>query len=107
MVFGSKKMLQIDLGDAKDEAEKLVNFLNSKLKIDATFNQNKITVDSEKLSPDELQHAANKFIYHQHLNNLYWVSIQGNTVKINKFKNAKKPEKNRKPGLSPTFAHGF
>ncbi len=107
MVFGSKKILQIDLGEAKDETEKLVNFLKSKLEIDVAFNQNKITVDSEKLSPEELQHAVNKFIYHQHLNNLYWVSIQGNTVKINKFKNAKKPEKNRKPGLSPTFAHGF
>ncbi len=107
MVFGSKKTVQIDLGEANDEAEKLVNFLNSKLKINAAFNQNKITVDSDKSSPEELQHAVNKFIYHQHLNNLYWVSMQGSTVRINKFKNVKKPDKNKKPGLSPTFAHGF
>lgn len=107
MVFSSKKTLQVDLGEANDEAEKLVNFLNSKLKIAAVFNQRKITIDSEKLSSEDLQHTVNKFIYHQHLNNLYWVSTQGNTIKINKFKNAKKPDKNRKPGLSPTFAHGF
>jgi len=107
MVFGSKKTLQVDLGELKDEQEKLASFLNSKLKVNATYSQNKITVESEKISPTELEHAVNKFIYHQHLNLYHFVSIEGNTVKINKFKNAKKPEKNKKPGLSPTFAHGF
>jgi hypothetical protein len=106
-LFGSKKTLQVDLGDLKDESEKLASFLNSKLKLNVTFSQSKVTVDSEKTSPEELKRAVNKFIYHQNLNCQYWVSTKDKTVKINKFKNAKKPEKSRKNGTSPTFAHGF
>ena len=106
-LFRSKKALQVDLGDLKDENEKLASFLNSKFKLNVTFSQNKVTIDPEKTSPEELKHAVNKFIYHQNLNCQYWVSTKGKTVKINKFKNAKKPEKTRKNGTSPTFAHGF
>ena len=106
-LFRSKKTLQVDLDDLKDENEKLASFLNFKLKLNVTCSQNKVTVDSEKTSTEELKHAVNKFIYHQNLNCHYWVSIKGTTIKINKFKNAKKPEKIRKNGTSPTFAHGF
>ena len=106
-LFRSKKALQVDLGDLKDENEKLASFLNSKFKLNVSRGQNKVTVDPEKTSPEELKHAVNKFIYHQNLNCQYWVSTKGKTVKINKFKNAKKPEKTRKNGTSPTFAHGF
>jgi hypothetical protein len=107
MLFGSKKTPQVDLGDFEGEKEKLVSFLNSKLKVNVTCSQNKVTVDSEKVSPDELEHAVTKFFYHQHLNQTYYASTNGNTVKINRFKNVKKPEKPRKHGTSPTFAHGF
>ena len=107
MPFGSKKTLQVDLGELTDEKDKLTSFLNSKLKINLTYSQNKLSIDSETLSPEDLERAVNKFVYHQHLNRLYWVSLEGRTVKINKFKNAKKPEKVRKNPTSPTFAHGF
>ncbi len=107
MPFGLKKPLQVDLGDLHDEKEKLTSFLNTKLKTNIVYSQNKLTVESETLSPQELEHAVNKFIYHQNLNNAYWVSLEGRSVKINRFSNAKKPDKNKKPGLSPTFAHGF
>ena len=107
MVFGSKKTLQVELGDMKDEREKLTSFLNSKLSVDAECGQNKLTVNSETLSPEELEKTVNKFVYHQKLNSTYWVSLKGNTVLVNKFKNAKKPDKTRKHGTSPTFAHGF
>jgi len=107
MLFKLKKTLQVDLGDLADEKEKLTSFLNSKLKINVEYSQNKLSVDSEGLSPEDLERAVNKFVYHQNLNRLYWVSIKGNAVKINKFKNAKKPEKTRKNPTSPTFAHGF
>lgn len=64
-------------------------------------------MDSAKLSPLELQRALNKFVYRRNLNGTHWISLEGSVVKINKFQNAKKPEKNKKPGTSPTFAHGF
>lgn len=107
MPFGIKRMLQVDLGDLHDEKDKLTSFLNSKLKVSASYGENKLWIDSEQLSPEELEHAVNKFVYHQNLNRAYWVSIEGKTIKINRFKNAKKPDKNKKPGTPPTFAHGF
>ena len=108
MVFGNhKSKLQVDLGDLQGEKEHLSSFLHSSLKVDATSSQNKLSVESEELSPQELQRVVNKFVYRRNLNGTHWVSLEGSVVKINKFKNAKKPEKNKKPGTSPTFAHGF
>ena len=108
MLFGKpKNKLQVDLGDLQDEKELLSSFLHSNLKVEATSSQNRLALDSEELSPQELQRVVNKFVYRQHLNGTHWVSLEGSVVKINKFKNAKKPEKNKKPGTSPTFAHGF
>ena len=107
MPFGSKKTLHVDLGELTDEKDKLSSFLNSKLKVNLTFSQNRLSVDLETLSPEDLERAVNKFVYHQNLNRLYWVALEGRTVKINKFKNAKKPEKRNKNPTSPTFAHGF
>jgi hypothetical protein len=105
--FGLKKRPEVDLSDFEDDREKLASFLNSKLNVNVTFSQNKLTTDSKEITTSELAHGVTKFIYHQHLNQQYWVSLNGNTVKINRFKNVKKPEKPRKHGTSPTFAHGF
>ena len=108
MVFGShKNKLQVDLGDLQDEKEHLVSFLQSALKVEATESHNKLSLDSEKLSAQELQRIVTKFVYRRKLNGAHWVSLDGSVVKINTFKNTKKPEKNKKPGTSPTFAHGF
>ena len=107
MLFGVKRTLQVDLGELHDEKDKLTSFLNSKLKVNAAYSQNRLSIDSEKLSPQELEHAVNKFVYHQNLNAVYWVSLEGRCVKINRFKNSKKPEKSGKHPTSPTFAHGF
>jgi len=108
LLFGNhKNKLQVDLGDLQGEKEHLSSFLHSSLKVDATSSQNKLSVESEELSPQELQRVVNKFVYRRNLNGTHWVSLEGSVVKINKFKNAKKPEKNKKPGTSPTFAHGF
>jgi hypothetical protein len=106
VVFGLKRSLQVDLGDLHDEKDKLTRFLNAKLKVNVAYSQNKLLMVAEKLSPQELEHAVNKFVYHQNLNAAYWVSLEGRTVKIKRFKNAKKAEK-KKPGTPPTFAHGF
>ncbi|MFB3888356.1 MAG: hypothetical protein ACE14S_02630 [Candidatus Bathyarchaeia archaeon] len=107
MLFGLKRPLQVDLGELHDEREKLISFLNARLRINVVYDQNRLAVDSPTLTAEELQHAVNKFIYRQNLNFVYWVSLEGRTVKINRFKNAKKPEKNKKPGTPPHFAHGF
>ena len=105
--FGHTKTLQVDLGELTDEKDKLTSFLNSKLKINLTYSQNRLSVESEALSPEDLERAVNKFVYRRNLNGTHWVSLEGSIVKINKFKNAKKPEKSRKNPTPPKFAHGF
>jgi hypothetical protein len=98
----------VDLGELHDEREHLSSFLRSILKIDVTSKGNELLVASEELSPQELKRTVRKFVYHRNLNNIYWVSLKGDVVKINKFKsNTKKPKK-RKTGETPAmFPHGF
>ncbi len=108
MLFGKPaNKMQIDLGDLQGEKERLSGYLHSSLNVDATSSQNRLSVDSDEISSQELQRVVNKFVYRRNLNGTHWVSLEGSVVKINKFKNAKKPEKIRKNPTSPRFAHGF
>jgi len=98
----------VDLGELKDERESLSSFLRSKLKVDVTSSGNKVLVDSENLSPQELKRMVNKFVYHRNLMNKYWVALESNVVKINKFKHAEKKEKRKRKGTPPsTIKHGW
>jgi hypothetical protein len=99
----SRKELQVDLGDLQNEKEHLSSYLQSNLKVSVVPVENKLTVNSEKLSAQELQRVVTKFVYHRNFNTTLWVSIEGTTVKINRFKsNAKKKEKHKKNMLHQT-----
>jgi phosphate starvation-inducible protein PhoH len=92
---------QVDLGDLRNEKEQLSSFLQSKLKVAVNQAGNKLTVNSEKLSVQELHRAVTKFVYRRNLNSTHWASIEGTTVKINRFKGtAKKKEKHNKNSSS-------
>jgi hypothetical protein len=85
------------LGDLQNEKEHLSRFLQSKLKVTVTPARNKLTVNSEKLSAQELHHVVTKFVYRRNFNTTHWVSIEGTTLKIKRFKRkAKKNEKQKK-----------
>jgi phosphoribosylformylglycinamidine (FGAM) synthase-like amidotransferase family enzyme len=88
--------LQVDLGDLSEEKQHLTEFLKSTLKVEVSSNQGKLELDSEKIQPQELQRVVTKFVYKRNLNSAYWVSMEGSTAKINRFKGAKKPEKDKK-----------
>jgi len=113
LLFGHKDKRQpehqIDLGDLEDEKENLSTFLQSHFKISATTaGKNKLKVNSQRLSLKELQHAVTKFVYHRNLNNTHWVSAEGTTVKINRFKGKeKKKEKKDKDTLHQTPAQSW
>ena len=97
----------MNLGELKDERESLASFLRTALKVGVTSQENNVLVDSEKSSPQELQRLVNKFIYHRKLNNKYWTSLEGGTVRINNFKVAK-GEGPKKKGIQPaTIKHGW
>lgn len=98
----------MDLGELKDERESLSDFLRVTLKVEVTSDGNNVFVDSEKLSSEKLERLVNKFVYRRHLNNRYWVALEGSVIKINKFKGEKKSEKQKKEGTLPsTIKHGW
>lgn len=93
----SSTELQVDLGDLDNEKERLSGFLESNLQVSVVSSHNKLTVNSKKLSVRELQRVVTKFIYRKNLNLTHWVSIEGATVKINRFKGtAKKKERHKR-----------
>ncbi len=96
MLFGHKNRFQVDFGDLQNEKEGLSNFLQSNLKVSVASDENKLIVNSEKLSVLELQQAVAKYVYRHNLSRTHWVSVQDKTVKINRFKGAKKKEKPKK-----------
>ena len=107
MLFGRKNKgrneFRIDLGDLENEKENLSIFLQSNLKLTVAFTQKSLAVTSENLSVQDLKRIVTKFVYHRHLSNTHWVSIEGATVKINRFKSAeKKKEKRKKESLHQT-----
>jgi hypothetical protein len=110
--FGHKntrqKELQVDLGDLQNEKEHLSSFLQLHLKVSVAPVENKLTVNSEKLSAQELQRIVTKFVYRRNFNSTHWVSIEGTIVKINRFKGtAKKTEKHKKNTRHQTAAQSW
>ena len=88
--------LQVDLGDLQNEKEHLTSFLQLHLKVSVSQVEDKLRVDSETVSLQELRHVVNKFVYHRDLNSTNWVSIEGSTIKINRFEVIEKKEKHDK-----------
>jgi hypothetical protein len=108
LLFGHKNKLQVDLGDLHKEIENLSRFLQTSLKVRVFPNLNKLTIDSEALSPQDLQKAVTKFVYRRNLNSMYYASLDGSVVEISEFKTkGKKPEKRNKNVTPPHMAHGF
>ena len=99
----------MDLGDLQDEREHLTSFLNTKLKIAFTPAQNKVISDSDGVTPQDLERAVNKFIYHRNLNGSHWISLEKNTVKINTFKHKEKKHEKQKKDVTTasTISHGW
>ena len=111
MFFGHKNKpqmeLKVDLGDLQNEKENLTSFLQLHLKVSVSQVEDKLRVDSEKVSVQELEHVVNKFVYHRDLNGTHWVSVEGATVKINRFKVIEKKEKHEKEPPHQTAAQSW
>ncbi len=111
MFFGHKNKsqieLKVDLGDLQNEKENLTSFLQLHLKVSVSQVQDKLRVDSEKVSVQELQHVVTTFVYHRDLNGTHWVSVEGATVKINRFKVTEKKETHEKEPPHQTAAQSW
>jgi len=102
-----KHKLTVDLGKLNAKKEFLSNFLDSKLENEVTLSGNKIFVTQDSLSPEDLKTLVNKFVYHQHLNHKFWVALEGNVVKVNKFKRNEKKDKEKQGPIPSTIKHGW
>jgi hypothetical protein len=108
LLFRRKNKLKVDLGELRNEGNNLSIFLHSNLKVDVTTKGNELLVNSDELSSHALKRTVRKFVYHQNLNNTYWVTLKGGVVKINKFEVAKKHRKRKKEGTPPSIIkHGW
>ena len=108
VLFRRKNKLKVDLGELHDEMENLSSFLHSGLNVGVTPRGNELVVDSDKITSHELKRTVRKFVYHQHLNNTYWVSLKDSLVKINRFKDDKRNKKRKKEGTTPSIiTHGW
>jgi len=103
MLFGRKNRLQVDLGDLQNEKERLAKFLQSNLNTSVTPQKDTLILDSENLSAIELQKAVVKYVHSHNLSRGYWVSVEGKTVKFNRFRGAKKKEKQKKASASQSL----
>ncbi len=99
--------LKVDLGDLVNEKEYLTNFLQLHLKVSISQAGDMLMVESEKVSLQDLQHVVNKFVYHRDLNGTHWVSVEGSTVKINRFKVIEKKTKPEKEPPHQTAAQSW
>ena len=102
---------EVDLGDLQNEREHLSSFLQSNLRVIVVPVENKLILNSEKLSLQELQRLVTKFVYRRNFNSTHWASIEGTTVRINRFKVTapKKKVKTKKnmPHQTPTQSWGL
>ena len=108
LLFGHKSKPQVDLGELAKERERLISFVQTSLKAPTTLIGNRLTIESEKVSAQELQHLVTKFIYKRNINNTYYVSVDGSIVRISVFKGAdKKLEKEKKGASHQTAAQSW
>ena len=102
-----KHKLTVDLSKLDANKESLSSFLVSKLETEVTLSGNKIFVTQDSLSPEALKTLVNKFVYHQHLNHKFWVALEGDVVKVNKFKRYEKKDEQKQGPIPSTIKHGW
>jgi len=95
-LFGHKKELHVDLGDLQKEKDHLNDFLQTHLKVTVAQSSDKLTVEGDKLSLQELAAVVNKFIYHRKLNGTHYVFASGSTAQIKRFEHDKKKKETHK-----------
>jgi hypothetical protein len=96
-----QKKLQVDIGDLQDQKEHLKASLETHLKTTVYPVKDKLAVDEDKVSMTDLHHAVKKYVYGKGLNNTHYITIEGSTVKINRFKGHDK-DKHKKDKEKPT-----
>jgi|SRR5208337_745293 len=92
---GKKRQFKVDLHELENEKESLASYLRTRLEGSVASSGSEVIV-SGNLSAKELERKVNKFVYSQELSNKYWVALEGEIVKVHKFKHHEEKRKRRK-----------
>jgi hypothetical protein len=96
------------MGDLQNEKANLTSFLQSTLNVSAVAQgENKLTVDSEKLTVLELHQAVTKYIHRHNLSRTHYASVQDKTVKINRFEGSKKKKEKHSKNASQSITQSW
>ena len=103
----SQSPVRVEMNDLDGEKESLANFLHKHFKLDSSLNQQGLELNGADVSTYELLRMVSKFVNSKGLNRTHWVNVEGNAVKINRFKHDKKEKKNRHALTPSTIKHGW
>ena len=103
----SQGHVKVEMNDLDSEKESLANFLHKHFKIDSSMNQEGLELKGAEVSTYELLRMVNKFVNSKGLNRTHWANVEGNAVKINRFKHENKEKKNKHPVTAATIKHGW
>jgi hypothetical protein len=105
-----QKKLQVDLGDLQEQKEHLKSNLETHLKVTVYLDKARLAVDESKVSMTDLHHAVKKYIYGKGFNTTHYITLEGSTLKINRFKGHDKDKHKKdkeKPSQSLTQSWGL
>jgi len=96
------------MGDLQDEKNHLINYIQVHLKVAAIPGRDKLVVESENVTLSDLHHAVKKYVASRH-GVTHYVSLEGSTVKINRFKGREKKKEKHDKGFhqTPTQSWGL
>ena len=103
----SQSHVKVEMNDLDAEKESLANFLHKHFKLSSSLNQQGLELSGADVSTYELLRMVNKFVNSKGLNRTHWVNVEGNAVKINKFKHRDKEKKNKHPVTASMIKHGW
>jgi hypothetical protein len=106
-MFKSQSRIKVEMNDLDSEKESLANFLHKHFKLNSSLNQQGLELNGADVSTYELLRMVNKFVNSKRLNSTHWVNVEGNAVKINRFKHQNKEKKSKHPVTASIIKHGW
>jgi hypothetical protein len=99
--------VKVEMNDLDNEKESLANFLHKHFRLNSSLNQQGLELNGGDVSTYELLRMVNKFVNSKGLNRTHWVGVEGNVVKINRFKHQDKEKKSKHPVTASIIKHGW
>ncbi len=107
MLFKRKRIVKVRMRELDSEKENLAKFLLSQSKLTSTITSDGLELNMEEVPTYSLARMVTKFLHNKNLSNTYFVDVDNNVVRINRFKHENKVKKNKHPTTPSIMKHGF